>query len=198
MATSVRLLFPAALLLAGLALSGCVSESPSATVTATPPPPVTTTPSATPNASSTATPAPGALPLPTDCRAILTSSVLAQLEGVPLNDPGLGVETGVQPDSSLVCIWRDPRADTTSLMTTIGYADENTTIDMLNTLADDEGYTCYRPDDGVRCEKSWQNETYPVTDGRTLYYRSGVLIDTRYSNLAPTGYTAAIVASVFG
>ena len=31
---------------------------------------------------------------------------------------------------------------------------------MLNGLADDEGYTCYTPDGGTRCEKTWQNEPY--------------------------------------
>jgi hypothetical protein len=68
---------------------------------------------------------------------------------------------------------------------------------MLNALVTDEGFTCYEPDAGTRCEKTWQNTLYPVTDGRTLYWRSGVLVDTRYSNLAPTGYTASIVATVF-
>ena len=56
----------------------------------------------------------------------------------------------------------------------------------------------HTPDDGVRCEKTFPNPTYPVTDGRTLFWRDGILIDTRYSNLAPTGYTASIVANLFG
>ena len=62
----------------------------------------------------------------------------------------------------------------------------------------EQGFTCYAPEFGTRCEKTWQNEQYPVTDGRTLYWRNDILIDTAYSNLAPDGYTASIVESIFG
>ena len=65
--------------------------------------------------SPTATPTAA---IPTDCKAILSASVLAQLEGVPLNDPAFG-PSGVLPDGSLLCIWGDPAADTTALTTTI-------------------------------------------------------------------------------
>jgi hypothetical protein len=187
------------MLAAGAALSGCAptpaSDSGSSSATATPAPTATTT--ASPSPTSSPSPTAGATRIPEDCRAILTDAVLAQLGETPLNDPAFG-PTGVQPDGSLVCVWRDPRADTTGVFTTISPVAENPTMDMLNTLADTEGFTCYQPDAGVRCEKTWQSEQYPVTDGRTLYYRAGVLIDTQYSNLAPTGYTDAIVASVFG
>ena len=37
-----------------------------------------------------------------------------------------------------------------------------------------------------------------MTDGRTLFWRDDILIDTQYSNLAPSGYTAAIVENIFG
>lgn len=33
--------------------------------------------------------------------------------------------------------------------------------------------------------------------GRTLFWREDILIDTRYSNLAPEGYTASIVEHLF-
>ena len=32
-----------------------------------------------------------------------------------------------------------------------------------------------------------------MTEGRTLFYRDGVIVDTQYTNLAPKGYTAAII-----
>lgn len=160
----------------------------------------TYSPTPTTDASATATPTPSATPvadIPDDCRAILTADVLAQLEGIPLNDPAFG-SSGPQPDGGLVCVWRDPATDTTGLVTTITYMSRGPALDMLNKLVTDEGYTCYTPDGGTRCEKTWQNETYPVTDGRTLFWRDDVLIDTTYSNLAPSGYTAAVVASIFG
>ncbi|MDL5353223.1 hypothetical protein [Microbacterium sp. zg-YB36] len=183
----------ATIIAAAALLGGCAgdAEPAASTVIATPPPPAATS---TPTAA--ATPLPGAADLPRDCRAIVSGAVLAQLGATPLNDPAFG-PSGTQPDGSLVCVWGAPDAVTTNLRTAISAVEENPTMDALNALVADEGFQCYRPDEGVRCEKSWPNETHPVIDGRTLYYRAGVLIDTQYSNLAPTGFTAAVVAAVF-
>lgn len=149
-------------------------------------------------ASPTATPTPTAEPiaLPTDCRAILSDDVLAQLEGVPLNDAAFG-PSGVGDDGTLTCIWGDPGADTTNLVTTISLMNRGPALDMLNALVTEEGFTCFTPDGGTRCEKTWQNTQYPVTDGRTLFWRDDILIDSRYSNLAPEGYTSSIVTHLF-
>ena len=113
-----------------------------------------------------------------------------------LNDPAFG-SSGPQPGGGLICVWRDPASDTTGLITTITYMSRGPALDMLNQLVAEEGYACYTPVGGTRCEKTWQNETYPVTDGRTLFWRDDILIDTVYSNLAPSGYTDAVVASIF-
>lgn len=153
--------------------------------------------SASPEPSPSATPTTKAVALPTDCRAILSDAVLAQLEGIPLNDAAFG-PSGVGDDGTLTCIWADPGADTTSLTTTISGMNRGPALDMLNALADDEGFSCFTPDGGTRCEKTWPNKTYPVTDGRTLFWKDDVLIDTRYSNLAPDGYTSSIVEHLFG
>jgi hypothetical protein len=148
----------------------------------------------TPSPSPTQTSAPVALP--TDCRAILSESVLAELGDTPLNDTAFG-PSGVGADGALTCNWADPRADTTRLTTTISRMNRGPALDMLNALANDEGFSCFTPDGGTRCEKTWPNEQYPVTDGRTLFWREDVLIDTRYSNLAPAGYTSSIVEHIF-
>jgi hypothetical protein len=158
--------------------------------------------SATRTPTSTGTPAPTATPgpdaeVPTDCRAILSDAVLAELGDTPLNHAAFG-PSGVQDDGSLVCIWADPAADTTHLATTISAINRGPALILLNQLADTEGFTCYTPDTGTRCEKTWQNTQYPVTDGRTLYWRDDILIDTQYSNLAPSGYTSSIIENVFG
>ena len=97
----------------------------------------------------------------------------------------------------MVCIPADPQADTTGLTTEITRINSGPALEMLNALVAAEGYTCYNPDEGTRCEKEWPNATYPVTDGRTLYFRDDVLIDTRYSNLAPSGYTSSIVEHIW-
>ncbi|MDY0910309.1 hypothetical protein [Microbacterium sp. CFBP9034] len=163
------------------------SPEPTSTSSASPEPIATITPGATPTAQAE---------IPDDCRALLTADVLAELEGTPLNDAAFG-ESGPQPDGSLICVWRDPRADTTGLVTTITYVSRGPALDLLNELADDEGFSCYTPEGGTRCEKTWENEEYPVTDGRTLFWRDGILIDTRFSNLFPSDYTSSIVASIF-
>ncbi|OZB83131.1 hypothetical protein [Microbacterium sp. 13-71-7] len=156
----------------------------------------TTTPSSGKGGSPTPTPTSTPVALPKDCTAILSADVRSQLGDIPLNSPAFG-PSGVQSDGSLICIWADPKADTTRITTTISRKARGEALDMLNGLVKIEGYSCYTPDKGTRCEKEWPDPTYPVTDGRTLFWRDDVLIDTRYSNLAPTGYTSSIVASVF-
>ncbi len=176
-----------------LLASGCVPERASdpgaSTHISTPPATAGVTPTPTPSATRIA--------LPKDCRAILSPAVLAQLGTTPLNDAGFGADAGIQPDGSLHCIWGSPATDTGRLVTEISYADRGPTLDMLNELQNAQGFTCFTPDGGTRCEKTWQDATYPVTDGRTLFWRDGVLIDTRYAALAPEGYTSSIVAALW-
>lgn len=184
-----------------LVLAGC-------TGTPGPAPSTSTTgadaaPSARPTPSASITPFPmgqatstTALPanLPQGCRDILDDAVLAQLAGVPLNAEGMG--GGIRPDSSRVCVWGDPAAATTRLVTVIGYSPDREARDALYALGAD-GFTCYEPQGGVRCEKTWDDPNLPVKNGRTLFYRDGVIIDTQYSNLSPTGYTNAIIAALW-
>ena len=184
------------------ALAACSPTTPGAASGETPTASGSGTASSTktpsPGKSSSPTPTPTSTPvaLPKDCTAILSAEVRSQLGGTPLNSPVFG-PSGVQSDGSLICIWADPKADTTNITTTISRKARGGALDMLNGLVKTEGYSCYTPDKGTRCEKEWQDPKYPVTDGRTLFWRDDVLIDTRYSNLAPTGYTSSIVASIF-
>ncbi|CAN7183213.1 DUF3558 family protein [Microbacterium sp. LjRoot45] len=182
--------------MAALAVTACTA--------APAPAPSASSPAPTPEASSTPTgpvladfpfgPSTSTTPLPDDCRAILTDSVLAELDGVPLNAPGMG--GGIRPDSSRVCAWGEPGAAATWLVTVIGFSPYREATDALFALGND-GYTCYEPDGGIRCERTWEHDTLPVTQGRTLYYRDGIIVDTQYSNLAPAGYTSAIIAALW-
>lgn len=193
-----RLVAASAVLLLATALTACGGGSTDAGPTKSADPSASESPAATESPSPSATPTPTTAPitLPTDCRAILSDAVLAELGETPLNDAAFG-PSGVGADGTLTCIWRDPRADTTGLVTTISRMNRGPALDMLNALADTEGFSCFTPDGGTRCEKTWTNAQYPVTDGRTLFWRDDVLIDTRYSNLAPEGYTSSIVEHVF-
>jgi len=201
-AMNARLATAAALLVLTVALTACGpasgdgadstgSPSASASSSGTPSPDANSSPSPSPTATTKA------IALPTDCRAILSEPVLAELGDTPLNDAAFG-PSGVGANGTLTCIWGHPGADTTRLITTISKMNRGPALDMLNALADNEGFSCFTPDGGTRCEKTWQNTQYPVTDGRTLFWRDDILIDTQYSNLAPAGYTSAIVATLFG
>jgi len=178
--------------LAGCAPEGDGQATPSNAPTTSETPGASASPAVSPSPSGS----PGSSALPTDCRSILSASVLAELAGVPLNDPSFG-PSGARGDT-LTCIWRDPAADTTSLVTTITRMSSGPALDLLNGLVASDGFTCFTPDKGTRCEKTFQNPTYGTTDGRTLFYREGLLIDTSYSNLAPSGYTSSIIERVFG
>jgi hypothetical protein len=194
---NARIAAGAAALLLLAVLTGCgATGSGSAGSSESGEPSSSSTPDA--SASPSASPTPTATPvaLPTDCRAILSDDVLAQLDGIPLNDAAFG-SSGVGEDGTLTCIWADPKADTTRLVTSISLMNRGPALDMLNALVADEGFTCFTPDGGTRCEKTWPNPQYPVTDGRTLFWRDDVLIDSEYSNLAPEGYTSSIVAHLF-
>jgi hypothetical protein len=179
-----------------LALSGCApatedaGPTPAPTVSQTTPP----APTGPVLADFPFGPSESTTPLPDDCRALLTGSVLTELDGVPLNAPGMG--GGILPDSTRVCAWGDPGAAGTWLVTRIGFSPYRAAADALYELGR-EGFTCYEPAGGIRCERTWEHETLPVTQGRTLYYRDGVIVDTQYSNLAPQGYTNAIIAALW-
>lgn len=193
-ASALRTGFALAAAAGMLALAACAPEPGAA---ASPAGPSGARPSATESPTPSSSPSATPIALPTDCRAILSESVLAQLGGIPLNDPAYGDAVGVQPDGSLVCLWRDPAMDTTALETTISTMSRGPALDMLNALVTDNGFSCFTPHGGTRCEKTWPNTQYPVTDGRTIFWRDDILIDTRFSNLAPTGYTDSIVAKLF-
>lgn len=191
-----RLTGAAAALLLLVALTACTPQTGGASASPSPAGSETTDPEQTGSPSPSPTPISAPVALPTDCRAILSDAVLAELGETPLNDAAFG-PSGVGSDGTLTCIWADPGADTTGLTTTISRMNRGPALDMLNALANDEGFSCFTPDGGTRCEKTWPNAQYPVTDGRTLFWREDVLIDTRYSNLAPSGYTSSIVEHLF-
>lgn len=191
-----RLTGAAAALLLLVALTACTPQTGGASASPSPTGSETADPEQTGSPSPSPTPISAPVALPTDCRAILSDAVLAELGETPLNDAAFG-PSGVGSDGTLTCIWADPGADTTGLTTTISRMNRGPALDMLNALANDEGFSCFTPDGGTRCEKTWPNAQYPVTDGRTLFWREDVLIDTRYSNLAPSGYTSSIVEHLF-
>lgn len=203
-----KALVPAIGALSLLLVSGCSgpaaavippqSERPVTTQAATTP-----TPTQTPTATEQPTPLPTTTatssdptPLPTDCRAILTPEVLNQLAGVPLNDPYYGSGTGVQPDGSLSCIWGNPADENTMLFTQIT-KHEPDKASALATEARATGMECTEVGTALRCSGEQRIEGMTAPVGRTLFVRGGVIIDTQFVNLAPDGYTNAIVMAIW-
>jgi len=192
-----RALGAAAAALLALSVAACAPEPDAA------PPVPTDAASATPRPTLTPVaiadfpfgPSTSTTPLPSDCESILTPGIRASLEGIPLNAPGMG--GGIRPDSSRVCVWADPGASRTSLVTVVGYSPERDARDALYLLGVDDGYLCYEPDHGLRCEKSGK-DALGLSQGRTVFWRDGVAIDTQYRNLAPQGYTDGIVKAIWG
>jgi hypothetical protein len=189
---AVLALAAASVLVMAGALSGCVPEPG----TNPDPSPAGASASASRTPTPAASPTSSAVAIPADCREMLSPGVLEQLGDTPLNDPGFGV-TGAQADGSLICAWGDPTPGAAHLVTTLTYVSRGPALDMLNGLLAD-GFACYTPDGGTRCEKTWFSEPDLLPQGRTLFWRQDVLIDSQFADLAPSGYTAAIVASLFG
>lgn len=155
------------------------------------------TDSATPDpAESPELPNTDPTPLPTDCRTILTPEVLAQLDGVALNHESYGPAAGPQPDGSITCIWGDPADESRTLVTRIA---KHTPHEASVILGDarNAGLECTELDIAVRCsgEQTVDGTTDPV--GRTLFVRGGIVIDTQFINLAPEGYTNAIIQAIW-
>lgn len=200
-----RALLPAAGLISLVLLSGC--SGPAAAEI----PPQTARPSASPEATPTAPgaspaeasetplapvePIPGQPPIPTDCRAILTPEVLDQLANVTLNHPEYGDETGPQPDGSLLCMWGEPNDPNNMLVTQISRPAGDVASELLAS-AQEAGLECTEGEGAVRCSGEYTVEGSPPV-GRTVFTRDGILIDTQYMNLAPDGYTNAIIASMW-
>lgn len=189
-------LLPLAGLALALALTACVPEPETAPAPQTPAAsasaPVVHAPELEPFPLG---PSASTTPLPPDCRAVLTDDLLAELDEHPFNAPGMG--GGIRADSTRVCVWGDPAAVGTWLVTVIGYSPEREARDALYLLGVEDGYECYDSSGGLRCERTWPHETLPVERGRTVFWRDGVVLDTQYSNLEPAGYTAAIVSAMW-
>ncbi|MFV0374257.1 hypothetical protein [Microbacterium sp.] len=178
------------------------SADPTPTVTPSPTPEVTVAP--TPEVDTVTPtdlepfptgPSVSTTPLPTECEALMPPAMLTEFDGIPLNADGMG--GGIRADSSRVCVWGSPGAPRTRLVVVIGYAPQRAADDELYRLRTEEGYNCYNVSDGIRCERSWQQDDLPLPAGRTLFYRDGVIIDTQYSGIGPVGFTSSIVATVW-
>ncbi|MBT1677433.1 hypothetical protein [Curtobacterium aurantiacum] len=205
----------AALLAAGLALTGCAQAGPAgpASDTATTATDPTTAPSPTdtgaaPSPTDTEAPSDDTATVPASCTDLITPGKWDKtFASAPLNDPSVVGDPIAIPKSAftpalqgdakrLYCVWREPQADTSFLSIAVDAVDPAAARDALEQLAA-KGYDCGDESDGYLCQKASENTQYPVTDGDTYFTRGDVGIHVQQSNIETTELLDDVVAHVF-
>lgn len=164
----------------------------------TPSPPPTTPPPVVP-------PDPDAAVVPGDCSGLYSDSMYTYLsvdEELPLND-GTALEPPFSKTETvaahqiglpgLVCTWGS--AGHFGLLTQANEVTVAQATAALGALRS-AGYNCYEQSLGTRCtlKDAGDGETW----GESHFLRGNVWLCTFWSNFAPTGYTADMVATLWG
>ncbi|MBT1684890.1 hypothetical protein [Curtobacterium flaccumfaciens] len=205
----------AALLTAGLALTGCAQAGPAgpASATATTAADPTTAPSPTdtttaPSPTGTGAPSDDAVTVPANCTDLITPGKWDKaFASAPLNDPSVVGDPIAIPKSSftpalqgdgkrLYCVWREPQADISYLSIAVDAVDPAAAREALEQLSA-KGYDCGDESDGYLCQKVSKNSQYPVTDGDTYFTRGDLGIHIQQSNIETTDLLDDVVANVF-
>lgn len=205
----------AALVAAGLALTGCAQAGPAgpASDTATSAADPTTAPSPTdtttaPSPTATGAPSDDTVTVPASCNDLITPGKWDKaFASAPLNDPSVVGDPIAIPKSSftpalqgdgkrLYCVWREPQADISYLSIAVDAVDPTAARDALDQLSA-KGYDCGDESDGYLCQKVSKNSQYPVTDGDTYFTRGDLGIHIQQSNIETTDLLDDVVANVF-
>ncbi|KQS06055.1 hypothetical protein DEJ13_01605 [Curtobacterium sp. MCLR17_007] len=219
-----RLLALAGGLAAAFLLAGCTggaaqpdgSASPTGGTATTPAPTSTaaagSTPddgagSTTPRPTSTTTPAAGADAsgtVPATCEGLLTAGRW-KFANAPLNDPAVVGSPVAIPKSvfdpvrqsdgkRLYCVWRDPRADITTMAIDVGVVDSSAAVGALRDLP---GIDCARDGQGYWCQEVSTDEQYGVQLGTTYFTLGDIGIEIKQANVPTTGLLDDVMAHVF-
>ena len=144
--------------------------------------------------------------IPADCAEIYTRDWQSELAPFELNpawtktDPGIGTTDDalrqlLEPGTALTCHWAKPSGGSDSgLVTTLANVDERAVALAQSRIAN-LGWACTEQFGGVRCVT--QGEDANGTWGESHFFRDGVWIATRWSNLGPDGYTADIASTLW-
>ncbi|KQO98513.1 hypothetical protein [Leifsonia sp. Leaf264] len=200
---------------AGVAFRSPGDTAPTAgTPAASDPPASTAEPTQEPTdppATSTPSPTTRAVAIPGDCRNIYTKDWTPEMHGEVLN-PAWSLEeqnanTGRAHDeqfatlldatSEITCAWHGPYGGNDMMLRTDIARLTAEQFDGAVVHAQDLGWNCYEELGGTRCV----TETAMTADGNNGYsyfFRDGIWISTRWTNLQPDGYTHDIVKALFG
>lgn len=170
--------------------------------------PLTPLPSPTPSPRDSTEPDPAdpdAATLPGECSGLYSPAMYTYLsveEGLPLNDgttsaPPFSKSADVAALQSglpgLVCTWAS--AGHFGLLTQANEVTAAQSAAALSALRA-SGFTCYEQSSGTRCtiRESGGDETW----GESHFLRGNIWLCTFWSNFTPTGYTADMVATLWG
>ena len=166
-----------------------------------------------PAATSTATPRPPIVPgtpTPTSCDQLYSPEMMARFGDLVLN-PGwsaglpVGVAEGAQDPqlvgvitstTHLTCRWAAPDApgDTGLDTSVVWVTPEQTTA--VTTQLTALGFDCFEERAGVRCVS--ETDSGGLLVGESHFLRDGLWLATRYTNIAPAGYTHDIIDTLWG
>ncbi|HLP23402.1 MAG TPA: hypothetical protein VK139_05110 [Microbacteriaceae bacterium] len=161
-----------------------------------------------PSATETATPVPTPEPsiIPASCDGIYTRDWAKELAPFVLNpdwtktDGGIGtnartLEVLLAPNVRLTCHWgKETGGGDSGIITSVAQLDDAGVAEVKARI-NELNWTCFDVSGGVRCitEESDPNGTW----GESHFLRDGVWVATRWVNLAPDGYTADIISSIW-
>jgi hypothetical protein len=200
--------------------AGIVALALGATACATPGPDATE-PSGSPTASSTPSPTTGSVEpadadIPTECTDVVDpAEYAATFADMPLNDPtavgdmrvgavepiasppGSSADAILTDSARLICLWRDPDADITGLLLTIGTVDPAVARLRLDEMAAD-GYDCEPRLDGTQCQLARIEEAYGVEAAVTAFFRGTTWVLVNQTNVPTDDLVGALVARLWG
>ncbi|WP_286344752.1 hypothetical protein [Frondihabitans sucicola] len=173
----------------------------------TTPPPTKTTSRADPAPSATAptgdASSPATVMFPTDCKALIaglasaTSFATTPLESPPRPAPTSALTPAiVKSGKSLLCIWRDPRADISGIsieFETVAPAAAATGLRALPA----KGFTCAGVLSGQRCQKISTEPEHGTQVGDTYFVRGATGIRIQQTNVPTKGLLEDVVGRVF-
>jgi hypothetical protein len=196
------------------ALAGCTQTSTPRATTAKAPIAATpsssadtsTAPGSTAPGSTDASTAPGSsttsaaaehATVPTSCTDLVSDSAANKtFTTAPLNDKAVVGDPIEQPKSvfssvvkpgsaSVLCVWRDPRADISGLSLTVLRVDPTGALAVARSLPA-KGFTCEPFEEGTRCQKVSTDPEYGVEVGDTEFIRGDVAIGIQQANVPTT------------
>jgi hypothetical protein len=106
--------------------------------------------------------------------------------------PGSPAATVLDDASQLVCLWRDPDADITGVLVTLGTVDTAVAEQRLDEMAA-EGFVCEPRLGGTQCQLAETDPQYGVAVATTAFLRGDTWVFVNQANVPTDDLIGAIV-----